>query len=71
MGAVDLLIAAISIAALFIAGLKFLEHSVYRDYENRSPAAHVLFSLLFALSAFMLELLVFENVGYMDSGWVK
>ena len=67
MGAIDALVAVVSLGLLFIAGLKFLEYSVYRDYENRSPAAHVLFALVFALSAFMLELLVFEILGYMDA----
>lgn len=53
---------------MFWVGRKFLEHSVYRDFENRSPAAHILFAIVFALSAFMMELLVFEITGYMDQG---
>ena len=69
MGATDYVIGVVSLAILFFAGLKFLEHSIYRDFENRSPAAHILFAVVFALSAFMLELLVFEIVGFMDTGY--
>lgn len=67
MGAIDLLVAVVSFAVFFIAGMKFLDYSVYRDFENRSPAAQILFAVVFALSAFMLELLVFEILGYMNA----
>lgn len=62
----DMLVATISLAGLFLVGLKFLEHSIYRVIERRNPAAHILFAVVFALSAFMLELLVFEVVGILD-----
>jgi hypothetical protein len=66
MGLADALIGVASVGALYIAGRKFLAHSVYRDFESRSSAAQILFALVFALSAFMMELLVFEIMGYMD-----
>lgn len=67
MGGIYLLVAVVSLVFLFISGLKFLDYTVYRDLENRSPAAHVLFAVVFALSAFMLELLIFEILGYMNA----
>ena len=66
MSSSDLLLGFGSLVALFIAGRVFLERSVYRDFERRSAAAHVLFAAVFALSASMLELLVFEILGVMD-----
>lgn len=69
MGFVDILILVLSLVALFAAGLKFLQRSMYRDFQNRNPAAKILFALMFALSASMLELLVFEVIGFMNSGY--
>lgn len=65
MGFTDVAVIGASLTILFVAGIKFLQQSVYRDYENKNPAAKILFALVFALSALMLELLVFEIVDFM------
>jgi uncharacterized membrane protein len=66
MGLIDLLVGGGSLLVLFAAGRLFLAHSVYRDFEGRNPAANVLFAAVFALSACMMELLVFEIMDVMD-----
>ncbi len=66
MGLIDLLVVGGSLLALIAAGRLFLSRSVYRDFEGRNPAANVLFVAVFALSACMLELLVFEIMDVMD-----
>ena len=68
MGASDVLLGAGSLMLLFLAGRVFLARSVYRDFEGRNRAAHVLFAVVFALCASILELLVFEILGVMDAG---
>ena len=68
MGVGDVLVIAISLLGLFFSGLKFVQHSVYRDYENRNPTARIMFAVVFALSASMLELLVFEIIDFMSPG---
>ena len=56
----ELLIGIACLLLLFMIGRVFLEHSVYRDYEDRNLSVQLLFSAVFALSANMLQLLLFE-----------
>ena len=60
MAMIDVLILFASCAGLFVGGWVFLNRSVYTTYEKRSVTATCLFSVVFTLSALMLELLVFE-----------
>lgn len=45
----------------------FVSTTVYQDFEDKSPIARFLFSIVFALSSVLLELLIFEILDVMDS----
>eukprot|EP00873_Tetraselmis_striata_P001407 jgi/Tetstr1/421671/TSEL_012610.t1 len=58
------LVVAGSLAALFGAGWAFLRlNLLYNDFEEQSTVVQALFSLVFALSSNLLELVIFEVTG--------
>jgi hypothetical protein len=67
MGFVAFLVGIASLAVLYLAGRLFLRQSVYRDYEGRAPVVH-LFSAVFSLCSFMLEILMMEILGVLEPG---
>lgn len=65
----DFFLPLLSIAALFVVGIKFLERSIYQqDVDRHHSAPHYLFAAMFTLSAVLLELLVFEIFDVMEVG---
>ena len=67
MGLVAFLLGIFSLAVLYLSGRLFLRQTVYRDYEGRAPVAR-LFSAVFSLCSFMLEMLMMEILGILDPG---
>lgn len=63
----DLVLTSASLVALFLAGKLFLSLNLYRDFDNKEPALQILFSTVFALSCHLLEVLLFEIIGIMES----
>lgn len=60
-----------SLLGLFVAGWLFLEYGLYRDAEQKNRPAQAMFAAVFALSANMLQLLVFEILGVLEPGWAQ
>lgn len=52
----------------FIFGWVFFMSKLYKDYEVKRPGVQIVFSLTFALSCTMFELVIFEILGVLDGG---
>nr|XP_032524585.1 Golgi pH regulator [Danaus plexippus plexippus] len=63
----DTLIVLISQAIFFIGGWIFFVKQLFRDYEVHHLLVQLIFSVTFALSCTMFELIIFEIIGYLDS----
>ncbi|CAK1549232.1 unnamed protein product [Leptosia nina] len=63
----DSLIVFISQAIFFIGGWIFFVKQLFRDYEVHHSLVQLIFSVTFALSCTMFELIIFEIIGYLDS----
>ncbi|VVC96812.1 unnamed protein product [Leptidea sinapis] len=63
----DTLIVLISQAIFFIGGWIFFVKQLFRDYEVHHTLVQLIFSVTFALSCTMFELIIFEIIGYLDS----
>ncbi|GMH35755.1 hypothetical protein BSKO_03623 [Bryopsis sp. KO-2023] len=66
MKILDTLVAFGSLVVLFLAGGLFLNLNLYRDLEQKDPTVQALFSLVFAFSCNLLEILLFEITGVME-----
>eukprot|EP00899_Mesostigma_viride_P020542 jgi/Mesvir1/2848/Mv13934-RA.1 len=62
----DIATVVVSLLGFFFCGWLFLNRQLYSDYEQKHIAVQVLFSAVFALSACLLELLVFEILGLLE-----
>lgn len=51
----------------FIVGWVFFVIQLFRDYEVRHRSVQLIFSVTFALSCTMFELIIFEIIGVLDS----
>lgn len=69
----DIAIAVISLLGFLGAGKLFLNLNLYRDLEHKDSTTQWLFSIVFAFSCHLLEVLLFEITGVMSPGtriWV-
>ncbi len=64
----ELLVCGVCLLLLLVGGWLFLNYSLYRDFENRNHVVQLLFATVFALSANLLQLLLFEIVGVLSQG---
>ncbi|KAK9815635.1 hypothetical protein WJX72_007232 [[Myrmecia] bisecta] len=73
MALVEALIITGSFGTLFVAGWLFLNHSLYRDFEEKDTIVQVLFSAVFALSVNLLQLVLFEILDVLShrARWVN
>jgi len=60
-----------TLLALMLGGWAFVRKTVYKSYEAPNTPATILFSITFAFSAFLLELLVLEVTDALDAGCVE
>lgn len=51
----------------FIGGWIFFNKQLFRDYEVRNVSVQLIFSVTFALSLTMFELIIFEIIGFLES----
>lgn len=51
----------------FIGGWIFFVKQLFRNYEIRHTFVQLVFSITFALSLTMFELIIFEIIGFLDS----
>lgn len=51
----------------FVGGWIFFVKQLFRDYEVHHLLVQLIFSITFALSCTMFELIIFEIIGYLDS----
>lgn len=51
----------------FVGGWIFFVKQLFRDYEVRNVSVQLIFSVTFALSLTMFELIIFEIIGFLDS----
>ncbi|KAI8433761.1 hypothetical protein MSG28_015739 [Choristoneura fumiferana] len=63
----DTLIILISQTVFFVGGWIFFVKQLFRDYEVHHTLVQLIFSVTFALSCTMFELIIFEIIGYLDS----
>ncbi|XP_028168098.1 Golgi pH regulator isoform X2 [Ostrinia furnacalis] len=63
----DTLIILISQTFFFVGGWIFFVKQLFRDYEVHHTMVQLIFSVTFALSCTMFELIIFEIIGYLDS----
>ncbi|CAG9116305.1 unnamed protein product [Plutella xylostella] len=63
----DTLIILISQIVFFVGGWIFFVKQLFRDYEVHHLLVQLIFSVTFALSCTMFELIIFEIIGYLDS----
>ncbi|CAH0403749.1 unnamed protein product [Chilo suppressalis] len=63
----DTLIILITQIFFFVAGWIFFVKQLFRDYEVHHTLVQLIFSVTFALSCTMFELIIFEIIGYLDS----
>lgn len=69
----DIALALVSFVGFLGAGKLFLSLNLYRDLEHKDSTSQWLFSIVFAFSCHLLEVLLFEITGVMSSGtriWV-
>eukprot|EP00128_Syssomonas_multiformis_P017427 Colp12_sorted_trinity150504_noHs@35066 len=59
-------IASLSLVFFFICGWVYFHVGLFRDYEVQHGVVQLLFSLTFAVSTFMFELIIFEIVNIFD-----
>uniref|UniRef100_A0A0B7BT34 Abscisic acid G-protein coupled receptor-like domain-containing protein n=1 Tax=Arion vulgaris TaxID=1028688 RepID=A0A0B7BT34_9EUPU len=64
---VDSLLMAFSLVLFFGGGWIFFLKQLYRDYEVHHSIVLLVFSVTFALSCIMFELIIFEILGVMES----
>ncbi|BFZ25528.1 hypothetical protein BsWGS_28567 [Bradybaena similaris] len=64
---VDSLLMTFSLVLFFGAGWIFFLKQLYRDYEVHHSVVLLVFSVTFALSCIMFELIIFEILGVMES----
>lgn len=64
---VDTLIMLFSLAIFFGGGWVFFLRQLYKDYEVHHSVVLLIFSVTFALSCIMFELIIFEIIDIMDS----
>ncbi|KAH9635663.1 hypothetical protein HF086_001454 [Spodoptera exigua] len=63
----DTLIILISQTIFFVGGWIFFVKQLFRDYEVHHLLVQLIFSVTFALSCTMFELIIFEIIDYLDS----
>lgn len=51
----------------FLGGWIFFVKQLFRDYEVRNVSVQLIFSVTFALSLTMFELIIFEIIGFLES----
>lgn len=51
----------------FVGGWIFFVKQLFRDYEVHHTLVQLIFSVTFALSCTMFELIIFEIIGYLDT----
>lgn len=54
----------------FAGGWVFFMKKLFRDYEVHHHTVQLIFSVTFALSCIMFELIIFEILGVLDAGYV-
>lgn len=62
----DTSIILISQILFFVAGWIFFVKQLFKDYEVHHTIIQLIFSITFALSCTMFELIIFEIIGYLD-----
>nr|CAG4645553.1 EOG090X06XN [Lynceus sp. MCZ IZ 141354] len=65
----DTLTILISIVVFFAGGWVFFMKQLFRDYEVHHRTVQLIFSVTFALSCTMFELIIFEILGFLDSNY--
>ncbi|GAB4817352.1 hypothetical protein N2152v2_004398 [Parachlorella kessleri] len=68
MTGAELLVCGVCLLLLLLGGWLFLNYSLYRDFENKNHIVQLLFATVFALSANLLQVLLFEIVGILSPG---
>ncbi|XP_037876084.1 Golgi pH regulator isoform X2 [Bombyx mori] len=63
----DTLIILGSQVVFFVGGWIFFVKQLFRDYEVHHTLVQLIFSVTFALSCTMFELIIFEIIGYLDT----
>lgn len=63
----DAFIMFFSQMVFFAGGWVFFMKKIFRDYEVRHSLVQLIFSITFALSCTMFELIIFEILGFLDS----
>uniref|UniRef100_A0A2A6C8S2 Probable enoyl-CoA hydratase, mitochondrial n=1 Tax=Pristionchus pacificus TaxID=54126 RepID=A0A2A6C8S2_PRIPA len=64
----DVGIVLVSIALFFICGWLFFMKQLFKNYEVHNRVVQLLFSITFALSCVMFELIIFEILGILEPG---
>jgi len=59
----DAVIVSFSVIVFFAGGWVFFMKQLFRDYEVHHHRIQLIFSVTFALSCFMFELIIFEILG--------
>lgn len=63
----DSIIVFVSQVCFFVGGWLFFVKQLFRNYEIRHVSVQLIFSLTFALSITMFELIIFEILGFLES----
>lgn len=58
-----------SVVVFFAGGWVFFMKHLFRDYEVHHHTVQLIFSITFALSCIMFELIIFEILGVLDAGF--
>lgn len=64
---VEVLLILLFQTVFFLGGWIFFVKQLFRDYEVHHTLVQLIFSVTFALSCTMFELIIFEIIGYLDS----
>nr|CAG4647933.1 EOG090X06XN [Moina brachiata]SVE93035.1 EOG090X06XN [Moina brachiata] len=65
----DTLTIIFSVVIFFAGGWVFFMKKLFRDYEVHHHTVQLIFSVTFALSCIMFELIIFEILGVLDAGY--
>ncbi|XP_055381520.1 Golgi pH regulator [Condylostylus longicornis] len=63
----DSIIVFVSQVCFFVGGWVFFVKQLFRNYEIRHVSVQLIFSMTFALSLTMFELIIFEILGFLES----